>query len=478
MVKAIVFVCTFTLMLIPRMGMAHPNVDFSKIVEKSSPAVVSIVTYNTQKTTQKLAPDALIEDLQGTPLMEYLEKRLGKDFQKKLQGKADPGLGSGTIVDPRGIIITNLHVINGANLIYVKLKDQTEYPAQVVGYDRGTDLAVLKIEADNLPFIRFSNSQVKVGQWVMAVGSPFGFEDTVTVGVVSAKGRSLGAEKYVPFLQTDVAINPGNSGGPLLNLKGELVGINAQIVSQSGSYAGLSFAVPAPVIKSVIQQLIAKGFVERPYIGMSFQNLNRSIAESFDLKVTKGALISKVAKNSPAEYSGLQVGDVITEFNGQAIEKATDIPPIVGLLPIGTKVKVEVIRNKKNQDMELVLGKPPVRTIVQKTNLNPSVSLRSGLGVRNINPEQDQMLSEDIQGVVVSSIKSQHWMASGLRRGDVIMQVNQTPVANANQFYQALKALPKQKSFSLLITRDGKVQRFIGVSQPKGRNIQLQPAKM
>lgn len=461
--------CIYTVMLAiviaPSAGAAVELADFSALVEKASPAVVSIITFDNETKSERLVPDDLRDELENTPLMEVLKEMFGDQLENKLYGSNDPGLGSGSIVTDDGYIITNLHVIQGAKVIFVQLKNRDEYPARLIGYDEGTDLAVLKIEAKNLPVIPFAKEPAKVGQWVVAIGAPFGFEDTLTVGVVSAKRRSLGTEKYVPFIQTDVAINPGNSGGPLLNLDGELVGINAQIVSESGSYAGLSFAVPANIIENVLSQIKTQGFVERGWLGLAFQDLNRDLASSFGLRNAKGALVSKVIPKSPAEKAGIKIGDIIVAMNQKDIRKATDVPPVVGLLPIGSKVTIDVIRQKKKQKLDLIIERSPsIEAKIAMAHYMPQATPGiGGIKVRNLDKYQDDNLATNIKGVVVVKLQSRDWRASGLRTGDVIMRINNQDVTNTDEFYEQMNKTPKDKHFSLLITRDGQIQRYVAV---------------
>ncbi len=445
-----------------------PLADFTELVDKSSPAVVSIVTLNNLEKKQKLVPDEFRDELESTPLMDVLEEMFGDQLEDKLYGRNDPGLGSGSILTTDGFIITNYHVIDGAKEIFVQLKSRDEYPAEVIGYDIGTDLALLKIKADGLPIIKFADDPVQVGQWVVAIGAPYGFEDTLTVGVVSAKRRSLGTEKYVPFIQTDVAINPGNSGGPLLNLNGEMVGINAQIVSESGSYAGLSFAVPSDIIKNVITQLKSQGFVERGWLGLAFQDLNRDLAKSFGMRNPKGALVSKVIPQSPAQKAGLQIGDIIVAMNSKDIRKATDVPPVVGLLPIGSEIKVDIVRDQQMKKLSIIIERSPNQTMKMNMamNLPRSLPAHGGITVRDLNPIQDDDISEGITGVVVVRLESLPWKSSGLRTGDVIMRLDKQNITSTKQFYSVLNALPKSEHFSMLITRGGQIQRYIAVRIP------------
>ncbi len=465
--------CFLTVFSIATLQAASPQApltpDFTPIVDTAGKSVVNIITVN--KESKKLVPDNLRQDLEGTPLMDVLKQMYGDKLDENLSGKG-PGLGSGTIISADGYVVTNSHVIEGADQIYVRLQDRREFRAKVIGKDAGTDLALLKIEAQNLPFLAYADSNlVKVGEWVLAIGSPYGFENTITVGVVSATGRSLGSERYVPFIQTDAAINPGNSGGPLLNLKGEMIGINSQIITESGSYAGLSFAVPANVIKLVVNQLQKSGSVSRGWLGLAFQDLNRDLAESFGLKTTKGALISKVIPNSPADKAGIQEGDIITQFNGKDIVKATDLPPIVGLIPINSEVAMKVIREKKELDVSLTLSKFNEQEITsadtKKLVVHRFDKLQQQISVREIEDYERADMGQDAKGVVVMEVRGDAWITGGLRRGDLINSINGKKISSVKDFYSSVHGADDNHAISMLISRPGDVQRFVAVKLDK-----------
>lgn len=442
--------------------------DFTPVIDKAGKSVVNVIT--TKEEPTKLVPDNVRQDLEGTPLMDLLKQMYGDKLEEKLSGKG-PSLGSGSIISSDGYIVTNYHVVDGASKIIIRLQDRREFPATLIGSDNGTDLALLKIEAKNLAYLPYSDaSSIKVGQWVIAIGAPFGFENSVTVGVVSALGRSLGQERYVPFLQTDAAINPGNSGGPLLNEKGELVGINSQIVSESGNYAGLSFAVPADVVKNVVEQLKGRGSVARGWLGLAFQDLDRDLAESFGLKMAKGALISKVLPNSPAAKVGIKEGDVITEFNGHDIVKATDLPPIVGLIPINSKVSMKVLRNQEEIKVDIVLSKYTQPEGMQamegkKVAISSKMDeLQRGITVRELESYEQDALAKDQTGVAVVYASASPWSSSGLRRGDIIVSVDSKKVQDASDFYKIVRAANKEnKSIPLLVVRPGQMQHYIAI---------------
>ncbi|MGE4348373.1 MAG: Do family serine endopeptidase [Candidatus Berkiella sp.] len=442
--------------------------DFTTVVDQVGDSVVNIITIKREGT--KLIPDELRDDIENTPLMGVLREMFGSQLDEKLSGKT-PGLGSGSVVSKDGYIITNLHVVEGADEIYVRLHDSREYAAKIIGKDSGTDLALIKIEADDLtPLVYASEENIKVGQWVLAIGSPYGFEHTVTAGIISATGRSLGAERYVPFIQTDVAINPGNSGGGLFNLKGELVGINSQIISESGGYAGLSFAVPSQVIRSVIDQLKTTGTVARGWMGLAFQDLNRDLAASFGIKRVQGALISKVITGSPAEIAGLKLGDVIIKFNGNEVKKATDLPPMVGLIPIDTSVDMTVIRNSKEMQLSLkiktyqqqVVQANYSEMLIPQQDLKKSIS--QGILVRNLDDYEKRGLETNQKGVIVVRVMDQEWTEAGIRSGDVILSLNHQNVEDADRFYNLL-IKSDTKIIPVLVTRPGEIQRFIPVKR-------------
>lgn len=442
------------------------NPDFTPIVDKAGQSVVNVITTKDEPT--KLVPDNVRQDLEGTPLMDLLKQMYGDKLDEKLSGKG-PSLGSGSIISKDGYIVTNFHVVEGANKIVVRMKDRREFIATLIGSDNGTDLALLKIDANDLPYLAYAEPEaIKVGQWVIAIGAPFGFENSVTVGVISALGRSLGQERYVPFLQTDAAINPGNSGGPLLNEKGELVGINSQIVSESGNYAGLSFAVPSDVVKNVVEQLKAKGQVARGWLGLAFQDLDRNLADSFGIKTAKGALISKVLPNSPAAKVGIREGDVITEFNGHEIIKATDLPPIVGLLAINTKVQMKVIREQKEMEVSIVLSKynqsEKENGIGKKVSLGSKTDeMQKGITVRELEDYEQNALASDQTGVSVVYASAKPWSSAGLRRGDIIVTINNKKVDGTADFYKLLHNVEKDKAIPLLVVRPGEMQHYISV---------------
>lgn len=446
--------------------------DFSPVVEKVGKSVVNVIS-DSSGEGKKLVPDELRSELEGTPLMDVLKQLYGDKLDEKLSGKG-PNIGSGCIISNDGFIVTNYHVIEGADKVFVLMQDRRQFVASVVGVDAGTDIALLKIDAKDLPYLSLSDSsKVKVGEWALAIGTPFGFENTVTVGVISALGRSLGTERYVPFIQTDAAVNPGNSGGPLLNMQGDLIGINSQIVSESGNYAGLSFAVPSNIVKNVVEQLKAKGNVSRGWIGVAFQDLDSNLALSFGLSKMKGALVSRVLPESPASRAGIKVGDIITELNGTEIIRATDIPPIVGVLPVDSKVIMKVLRNKTEVNLDIVLNRyVPAEVMAandKKAVINTSADkLRTGITVRDLEDFEKANLDPDQRGVMVVNVAGKSWSTAGIRRGDMILSMNNEPVQDVNTFYQKIGKLNSNSStVPVLIARQGEVQHYIAVKFEK-----------
>lgn len=434
--------------------------DFSKLVEQVSPAVVNIST--TKKVTNNnynmSAPD--IEDI--PPMFRDFFRDQIPSYPQAQQTRS---LGSGFIISNDGYVLTNNHVVNGADEIIVRLSDRRELKATLVGADARTDIALLKVEAKDLPVATMGNSeQLKVGEWVMAIGSPFGFDHSVTVGVVSAKGRSLGAESnYVPFIQTDVAINPGNSGGPLFNLEGQVVGINSQIFTRSGGFMGLSFAIPVDVAENVVKQLKTTGKVNRAWLGVIIQEVNRDLAESFGLIKPMGALVVDVLPNGPAAKNGLQVGDIVLSVNGQTINRSADLPHIVGLLNPGDKANLKVIREGKDRDITIVTeGLPDDKNVVAtgRMDLNSGKSSLMGLVVNDLTAEQKERLGIQ-QGIIIRTVQRGGLaQRMGLRANDVITHLNNQPVKSANEFKRTIDNLPKDRTSAMRIIRNG-VSTFI-----------------
>ncbi|AHF69215.1 peptidase S1, chymotrypsin:PDZ/DHR/GLGF [Pseudomonas cichorii JBC1] len=434
--------------------------DFTGLVEQASPAVVNI------STRQKMPDRAVagqIPDMEGLPpmLREFLERSMPPG--SRAPGKGDrqreaQSLGSGFIISGDGYVLTNNHVIDGADEIIVRLSDRSELKAKLVGTDPRTDVAVLKIDGKNLPTAKLGNSnKLKVGEWVLAIGSPFGFDHSVTKGIVSAKGRSLPNDTYVPFIQTDVAINPGNSGGPLFNMAGEVVGINSQIFTRSGGFMGLSFAIPIDVAIDVANQLKASGKVNRGWLGVVIQEVNKDLAESFGLDKPAGALVAQVLEDGPAAKGGLQVGDVILSANGQPIVMSADLPHLIGNLKDGSKAELEVIRDGKRQNLTVTVGALPDEG--QEMGATGPGAERSSnrLGVSVIELTAEQKKSFDLKGgVVIKEVQGGPAALIGLQAGDVITHLNNQAIVSAKQFTEVAKSLPKDRSVSMRVLRQGR----------------------
>ncbi|MFN2308768.1 MAG: DegQ family serine endoprotease [Gammaproteobacteria bacterium] len=445
--------------------------DFTELVEQNSPVVVNIST--TQKVRQAargLPPGMRIPDLpEGSPfndLFRHFFGENGKGMPEEFDAKS---LGSGFIISADGYVLTNFHVVKDAEEIIVRLHDRSELVASVVGTDERSDVALLKIASTGLPVARLGKSaQLKVGEWVLAIGSPFGFERTATVGIVSATGRSLPSENYVPFIQTDVAINPGNSGGPLFNLDGEVVGVNSQIYSRTGGFMGLSFAIPIDVAMDVAGQLKSKGRVSRGWLGVLIQDVTRELAESFGMKQPTGALVSKVMPDSPASKGGVEVGDVILEFDGREVVSSASLPPIVGRAPVGQSVNVKVLRNGKPRNLKLTLGElqDEDQKVLAKTDAKSSTTNnRLGLGVGEVPQELRAQLELDEGGVLVGELDDGVASKAGIRRGDVIVMFNGVRVKDAKHFSALVEKAPAGATVPVLVQRGG-APTFLAIKIP------------
>tara|TARA_B100000035_G_scaffold315115_1_gene333957 strand:- start:2579 stop:3997 length:1419 start_codon:yes stop_codon:yes gene_type:complete len=432
--------------------------DFTKLVDNNSASIVNISTVRKSQTKSANSNPQLPND----ELNEFLKKFFGdKGFdnpEKRIPRKSQ-SMGSGFIYSADGYIITNHHVIADADQIIVKLNDKRELDAKLIGSDPSSDIALLKIKAKNLKPVKVGNSEnLKVGQWVLAIGSPFGFESTVTAGIVSAIGRSLPNDNYVPFIQTDVAINPGNSGGPLFNLNGEVVGINAQIFSRSGGFMGLSFAIPMNVANNVIKQLKVSGKVSRGWLGVYIQEVTNNLAKSFGMKNPSGALISKIIPDGPASKSDLKVGDIILKFDGKKIVTSSSLPPIVGNTKVGKNVKIEILRKGSKKIIKFKVQELPVQKVA-KNKVTPKESVTRkilGMTVSNISDlERKNLGLENNFGIKVQQINSNPAYESGLLKNDIIYQISGENIQNINQFVKIVKNLKKGDFASLLVRRQG-----------------------
>jgi serine protease Do len=428
--------------------------DFTTIVEKEGKAVVNISTTASIRE-EEAAPGIDPETLDllrrfGFPVPP--SARGGQPRQHQAQS-----LGSGFIIDSNGYILTNAHVVAKADEITVKMVDKRSFKAKVVGADARTDVALLKIEASNLPKVDLGDAnKLKQGEWVMAIGQPFGLDNTVTAGIVSAKGRSLPDENFVPFIQTDVAINPGNSGGPLFNMNGEVVGINSQIYSRSGGYMGLSFSIPIDVAMKVADELKASGKVTRGRIGVSIQDVSEDLAKSFGLSKATGALLSSVEKDGPAEKAGLKAGDILLKFNGQTIANSGELPRIVSAVKPGSKVPVQVWRDKAAREFQVTVGQleeSDKSTEAREYKGGRGDADKFGLSVQELNPRQLKQLNLNF-GLVVREATGVA-AKSGLQAGDVIVGVAGQDLTNTAQLRKALNDLKPNESLPLRVMRNG-----------------------
>ncbi|OZA26048.1 MAG: protease Do [Hydrogenophilales bacterium 17-64-11] len=432
-------------------ALAKDVMDVADLVEKQGPAVVNISTTKLVKRGPEGLPFA-------APDEEDMQEFFRRFFPGGPGGQGGPmqeiparGAGSGFIVSSDGYILTNAHVVRGADEVVVKLIDKRKFTAKVVGADTRTDVAVIKITANNLPAVKLGDpTRLRVGEAVAAIGSPFGFENSVTAGIVSAKGRSLPSESYVPYIQTDVPINPGNSGGPLFNMKGEVVGINSQIYSRSGGYQGVSFAIPIDVAMEVVGQLKSSGKVSRGWLGVVIQEVTADLAESFGLDRPRGALVSQVQEDSPAHKAGLQAADVILEFNGKMVENSGDLPRMVGMTKPGVKIPLQVWRKGKAQQLSVVLTELPAEA-QQAAGSGGKTFSRGGLALSELSAEQRRALGLD-HGVLVEDATGDAARA-GIRTGDVILAVNNSKVASVEAFRKAIAAVPVGKSAAILVRR-------------------------
>ncbi|CCE22271.1 DegQ family serine endoprotease [Methylotuvimicrobium alcaliphilum] len=432
--------------------------DFTGMVRDNGKAVVNI------STSQK-APENEVTSFPGEPqLPEGIPPELEELFKHFFQGpgggmtpRETNSLGSGFIISGDGYVLTNHHVVKDADEIVVKLTDRRELVAKLIGSDSRTDVALLKIDAEDLPSVAIgSPEKLQVGEWVLAIGSPFGFEQSVTAGIVSAKGRSLPGGNYIPFIQTDVAINPGNSGGPLFNMEGKVVGINSQIYSRTGGFMGLSFAIPMDVVMNVVDQLKTKGSVSRGWLGVQIQDVTRELAESFGMKRPVGALIAKIIAQSPAEAADLQIGDIIVEFNGQKIETSGDLPPLVGMSPINEKSKLTVIRQGDKKVVKVKIGLLPEEDVQQSvTKAAPKPDNRLGISVSNLNEEQREQTQVLKNGVLVQNVGKGPAAQVGIQRGDVILRIANNVIRDVADFDRIVKNLPAGQSIAVLIQRRG-----------------------
>ena len=430
--------------------------NFSELFKQASPAVVNISTLSKPQGRQQLYGPG------GEELPEIFRRYFGIPLPENDGGRVRPmSLGSGFIISKDGYILTNNHVVDGADKILVRLYDRSELPAKVIGADKRSDLALLKIESDRpLPVVKLASTQsVEPGQWVAAIGSPFNFEYSITKGIVSALNRSLPSDSYVPFIQTDVPINPGNSGGPLLNMDGEVIGINSQIFTRSGGFMGLSFAIPVEHVSWAVEQLKEKGYVSRGWLGVAIQDVDRDLAESFGLKKPMGALISAVVPDGPADKAKLLPGDIITRFNKKVIDSSGVLPMSVGVETPGAKAKVEFIRDGKRMTADVVVGQLPDEGAAADRGAANAIADQNPLGVKVAVLDDSQRgklrLDQEVEGLVVIGVNRGTGRAIGLRQGDVITDLNNRRVTSVAQFNQVVANLPKGRSIAMRVIRGG-----------------------
>ena len=423
--------------------------DFVQLVEKYGKGVVNISTVREARVVEGADPFGFDER------HAEIFRRFGFPFPFGGGPRQEPerrGTGSGFIISADGLILTNHHVVDGADEIKVRLTDNREFTGKVLGSDAKTDIAVVKIDAKDLPYLTMGNSdELKVGEWVAAIGSPFGLDNTVTSGIVSAKSRKLPSDQYVPFIQTDVAVNPGNSGGPLFNMKGEVVGINSQIFSTSGGFMGLSFAIPSNLAMQIKDQLVKNGKVTRGRIGVVIQSVTQDLAESFGMKTPKGAIVSQVEKDGPAAKAGLQEGDIITAVNGRAIDDSVDMPVIIGSMAPGTIAKLSIIRNNKDMTLDVKVEEAPNESASSNASKTAAAN-KLGVTVRPLNDEEKA--KAETEGLLVTESTGAARKA-GIREGDIIVNVNGVKIKKTDDLARVLE---KNKNLRVLVQRrDGRI---------------------
>ncbi len=449
---------TFLALSLPASARMLP--DFVPLAEEHSPAVVNIATTRERENPHR----SQMPDFEGSPFEELFERFFGGpggEGQRGPERFERNSLGSGFIYTEDGYIITANHVVEGASEVVVHLSDRRVFDAEIVGKDPQSDVALLKIDAENLPTLKLgSSSDLKVGEWVLAIGSPFGFDHSVTAGIVSAKGRSLPSENYVPFIQTDVAINPGNSGGPLLNLDGEVIGVNAQIYSRTGGFMGLSFAVPIEMVGDVVQQLREHGEVTRGWLGVLIQEVTRELADSFGMDKPAGALVSRVQPDSPAQKAGFETGDVILSFNGIEVPNSSALPPIVGRTPVGAEAEVEVRRGDDTRTIIVAIERLPEDISAQRGGPQREAPERTepqsllGMVLEPLDTERAAELDVD-GGLVVRDVTDNPARSAGVRSGDVIVQFGGHAVDSVETLERLIDEVGERRTVPVLVYRGG-----------------------
>jgi len=448
----------------PAFAQSQALPDFRQLVRDNQASVVNIFTTRTIQARSNAMPGIPFDDLpEDSPFREFFKR-----FEREIPSDRDArSLGSGFVISPDGKILTNAHVVDGADEIRVKLADRTEKPAKLLGIDKATDVALLKIDAKNLQPVKFGDSdKLEVGEWVLAIGSPFSLEYTATHGIVSALGRELNAN-YVPFIQTDVPVNPGNSGGPLFNMRGEVVGINSQIYSRTGGYMGLSFAIPMNIARNVESQLEKQGYVTRGWLGVQIQSVTSDLAKSFGLDKPRGALIGDVDKTGPASRAGVRTGDIILEYDGRAISDRADLPPMVAATPVGKTVPLKVLRDGKNVNIN-------VKVAALKADQQASNDVeREGedkqilnIGIAPLTDDMRKELEVPNGGVLVAEVRPGPAARAGIQRGDVLLKIDGKDISGPDQFVKLVKELPRGKPISILVQNQNRGRGFVALTLP------------
>ncbi|NEZ05126.1 Do family serine endopeptidase [Wenzhouxiangella sp. XN201] len=447
--------------------------DFTDLVEASVPAVVNIETTRFGTRPDETSDSRRQEMPEDMP--EFFRRFFEEPFGGGPRGRPDrQGGGSGFIIDAEGLVITNHHVIDGADEIIVRLADRREFEAELVGSDAETDIAVLRIPADDLPTLEFGGTEsLKPGEWVIAIGSPFQFEQSVTAGIVSAKGRSQGSQQqYVPFIQTDVAINRGNSGGPLINTDGKVVGINSWILSSHGGNIGLSFSIPSEVARNSVEQLLEHGRVSRGFLGVTLQAVSREQADALELERPAGALINQVEPGSPADEAGIEVGDVILEFEGMPIDRHSELPPLVGMERPGTEVELTVWRWGERRTLEVTLGEQDASAIERGRDGDSAAEPSNALGlvVEPLNSELRRRYGDPDGGVLISEVESDNAYRAGIRQGQLILMINNQPVGDMDDFEQIVSAIEPGQTVALLVQQANGASAFLAYRPESGED--------
>jgi serine protease Do len=447
----------------PPVVAAGSLLELTTLIKQNSAAVVSINVEG--KRAGKYA--GLPDDLELPPELKRFFRGLPQgDDSDEGSMRAE---GSGFIISQDGYIVTNAHVVDDAKTVTIGLPDKRELPAEIVGTDKLSDVALLKVKADNLPVVQLGNSDtLEVGQWVVAIGAPFGLDHSATQGIVSALSRSLPDGTYVPFIQTDVAVNPGNSGGPLFDLGGRVVGVNSQIYSRSGGYMGISFAIPVNVVKKVADDLKSKGSVSRGWLGVAIQDMDQDLAKSFNLAQPTGALVSSVELDSPADKAGIQAGDVITGFGTGAVKSASDLPLLVGNTPVGTSVAVKILRAGAEKTMDVTVEQLTEKGAKGGKHKAVADAGKGSLGIVVADLSEQQRKENNLrdEGVLIQDVVSGSVAENaGLKQGDIIVSVNNSPVHSAEELRSAVTAAPQDKPLALLVVQDGQT-RFLAINKP------------